>query len=188
MIVRELPLSGAYLIEPDVYGDPRGFFMELWNENTYADHGLPLTFVQDNLSRSACGVLRGLHFQNPHPQGKLVCVLEGEVFDVLVDIRSASDTFGEWYGTSLSSQNKRQLYVPEGFAHGFLVTSESALFYYKCTDVYAPEAEGAIRWNDPSLGIEWPTDAPTLSEKDRAAPLLAELPAHKTQFEHTPAS
>jgi dTDP-4-dehydrorhamnose 3,5-epimerase len=182
MTVHKLPLSGAYLIEPAVYGDARGFFMELWNHERYATHGMNATFVQDNISRSARGVLRGLHFQNPHPQGKLVSVLEGEVYDVIVDIRAGSETFGAWHGAFLSAQNKKQVYVPEGFAHGFLVTSESALFHYKCTDVYAPEAEASIRWDDPALAVDWPTEAPTLSEKDRNAPRLSELPERKLHF------
>jgi dTDP-4-dehydrorhamnose 3,5-epimerase len=183
MRVRELNLRGAYLIEPDVYGDTRGFFMETWHEERYATHGIHASFVQDNLSRSARGVLRGLHFQNPHPQGKLVSVLNGEVYDVMVDIRTGSSTFGHWHGAYLSAENKRQLYVPVGFAHGFLVTSEAALFHYKCTDVYKPEAERSIRWDDPELGIEWPVDAPTLSDKDRAAPLLSDLPPSRFRFD-----
>lgn len=182
MTVHDLHLNGAYLIEPDVYGDARGFFMELWHHRRYADHDMGAAFVQDNLSRSAHGVLRGLHFQNPHPQGKLITVLEGEVYDVIVDIREGSDTFGDWHGVTLSGENKRQVYIPEGFAHGFLVTGEGALFHYKCTDVYAPAAETSIRWNDPTLNIDWPVDDPTLSEKDQNAPLLDDLPAERFRF------
>jgi len=182
MTVHELQLPGLLLIEPDVYGDERGVFLETWNAERYAEHGIDASFVQDNLSRSRRGVLRGLHFQNPHPQGKLISVWEGAVYDVTVDIRAGSDTFGQWIGCTLSAENKRQLYVPEGFAHGFAVTSETALFHYKCTDVYAPDAEGTVRWNDPDLGIDWPVDAPELSEKDRTAPRLADLPRERLQF------
>jgi dTDP-4-dehydrorhamnose 3,5-epimerase len=173
--IRELRLSGLLLIEPDVYEDDRGYFMETWNQRAYREHGLDVTFVQDNLSYSQHGVLRGLHFQNPHPQGKLVSVLQGEVFDVAVDIRAESDTFGQWEGLTLSAENGRQLYVPEGFAHGFVVTSEAALFHYKCTDFYHPEAEGIIRWNDPDLGVDWPLTEPRLSDRDAAAPLLNDI-------------
>ena len=169
-------LPGVLILEPKVFGDERGFFMETWNGKRYEEAGLPARFVQDNLSYSARGVLRGLHFQNPQPQGKLVSVLRGEVFDVAVDIRVGSPTFGEWTGVTLSAENKRQFYVPPDFAHGFLVTSEDALFFYKCTDYYSPSSEGTVLWNDPDIGIEWPADAPTLSEKDRAAPPLREMP------------
>lgn len=171
-------LPGVLVFEPDVFGDARGFFMESFNARRYIDAGLPddLAFVQDNLSRSARGVLRGLHFQHPNPQGKLVGVLEGEVFDVAVDIRVGSPTFGRWTGATLSAGNKRQLWVPPDFAHGFVVTSESALFFYKCTDYYSPEDEGSILWNDPSIEIEWPVEAPALSEKDAAAPTLSNTP------------
>lgn len=178
MNITETNLPGVLLIEPRVFGDERGFFMEFFNDQRYEEAGVPaagLRFVQDNLSYSAHGVLRGLHFQNPNPQGKLVSVLEGEVFDVAVDIRAGSPTFGEWTGASLSAENKRQLYVPPDFAHGFLVTGASALFSYKCTDYYARDAEGTVLWNDPDIGINWPIEAPTLSEKDRAAPRLNAL-------------
>lgn len=176
MNVVETNLPGVLIIEPKVFGDERGFFMETWNRKRYEEAGLPDRFVQDNLSYSARGVLRGLHFQNPQPQGKLVSVLRGEVFDVAVDIRVGSPTFGEWTGVTLSAQNKRQFYVPPGFAHGFLVTGEDALFFYKCTDYYAPSAEGIVLWNDPEIGIEWPADAPVLSERDSQAPPLREMP------------
>jgi dTDP-4-dehydrorhamnose 3,5-epimerase len=176
MNVVETNLPGVLIVEPDVFGDERGFFMETWNGKRYEEAGLPGRFVQDNLSYSARGVLRGLHFQNPQPQGKLVSVLRGEVFDVAVDIRVGSPTFGEWTGVTLSAENKRQFYVPPDFAHGFLVTGEDALFFYKCTDYYAPSAEGIVLWNDPEIGIEWPTDAPTLSERDGKAPPLREMP------------
>jgi len=168
----ETALPGVVIIEPQVFGDARGFFMETWQSARYAELGLAGPFVQDNLSRSSHGVLRGLHFQNPHGQGKLVQVLEGEVFDVAVDIRRGSPTFGEWVGATLSGENRHQLYVPEGFAHGFCVTSESALFSYKCTDYYHHAAERSIRWDDPDIAIEWPLDNPTLSCKDESAPTL----------------
>lgn len=179
MNVIETDLPGVLIIEPKVFGDERGFFMESWNGRRYEEAGIPNRFVQDNLSYSAQGVLRGLHFQNPQPQGKLVSVLEGEVFDVAVDIRLGSPTFGEWTGVTLSAENKRQFWVPPDFGHGFVVTSEAALFSYKCTDYYSPEADGSVLWNDPEIGIEWPVDAPTLSEKDRSARPLKEMPEEK---------
>jgi len=177
--VFETDLAGVLLIEPDVFGDERGFFMETWNGRRYeGEAGLPERgFVQDNLSLSQKGVLRGLHFQNPNAQGKLVSVLSGEVFDVAVDIRKGSPTFGRWFGTTLSAENKRQLWVPEGLAHGFVVTSERALFYYKCTDYYDRESERSLLWNDPDVGIGWPVAEPVLSGKDRTAPRLAEMAA-----------
>ena len=176
MNIIETDLPGVLVIEPRVFGDDRGFFMESFNDRRYREAGIPAAgrFVQDNLSRSARGVLRGLHFQNPHGQGKLVSVLEGEVFDVAVDIRVGSPTFGRWTGTYLSAENHRQMYIPPDFAHGFAVTKDTALFSYKCTDYYAREAEGAVLWNDPAIGIDWPLQSPTLSEKDRdAQPLNA---------------
>src|ERR671910_2634694 len=180
MNVVETNLPGVMIFEPKVFGDERGFFMETWHVERNEEAGLPVRFVQDNLSFSARGVLRGLHFQNPDQQGKLVQVLDGEVFDVAVDIRAGSPTFGEWEGVILSSENKRQFYVPEGFAHGFLVTGDHALFSYKCTAKYNPSAEGNVLWNDPEIGIRWPLEAPpTISEKDRAARLLREVPADK---------
>jgi len=172
-------LPGVMIIEPKVFGDPRGFFMESWNQARYEEHGLPAVFVQDNLSFSQKGVLRGLHFQNPNAQGKLVSVLQGEVFDVAVDIRVGSPTMGEWVGVTLSSENKRQFYIPEGFAHGFCVTSETALFAYKCTEVYQPQSEYGVSWQDPDLGIQWPIEKPLLSEKDLNYPRLSEI---KTKF------
>jgi dTDP-4-dehydrorhamnose 3,5-epimerase len=150
--------------------------METWNMVRYKEAGLPYEFVQDNLSFSQHGVLRGLHFQNPNQQGKLVYVLQGEVFDVAVDIRVGSPTFGEWTGTTLSAENKRQFYVPEGFAHGFVVLSDAALFAYKCTAFYNGQAEGSVLWNDPEIGIEWPIEEPLLSEKDGGAPQLSDVP------------
>lgn len=167
MIVETTPLPGLLLVKPDVFGDERGYFQESWNLRRYTEAGLDRHFVQDNLSFSRQGILRGLHFQNPHSQGKLVYVLRGEVFDVAVDIRADSPTFGEWYGVTLSAENHLQLFVPEGFAHGFCVTSETALFAYKCTDFYRPELECSIRWDDPDIGIDWPVKHPELSKKDQ---------------------
>lgn len=175
MNVLEMDLPEVLLVEPDVFGDDRGFFMETFNAERYRESGLPSQFVQDNLSYSARGVLRGLHFQNPDQQGKLVYVLQGEVFDVAVDIRRGSPRFGQWAGAMLSAANKRQLWIPEGFAHGFLVTSDAALFAYKCTARYNREAEAGILYDDPEIGIRWPTDQPTLSEKDRELPRLSEI-------------
>lgn len=176
MKVIETKLPGVLIIEPAVFGDARGFFIETWNQKRYAEIGLSASFVQDNLSFSTRGTLRGLHFQHPNTQGKLVFVLQGEVFDVAVDIREGSPTFGQWVGVTLSADNKRQVYIPEGFVHGFWVTSETALFAYKCTDFYNPQAEGGIAWDDPDLGIAWPGEKPILSEKDWNYPRLRELP------------
>ena len=175
MQITETNLPDVLLIEPNVYGDKRGFFMETWQAEHYANAGIVGSFVQDNLSFSQKGVLRGLHFQYPNSQGKLVYVLSGEVFDVAVDVRVNSPTFGKWVGYNLSSENKRQLWVPEGFAHAFCVTSETALFAYKCTALYSPKDEHSLRWNDPDIGINWPTDSPSLSEKDKAAKFLSEF-------------
>lgn len=170
----EMDIPGLRLIEPDAVEDPRGFFMETYQAKRYREAGVDGTFVQDNLSRSSQGVLRGLHFQWPYPQGKLVSVLEGEVFDVAVDLRQGSPYFGRWAGTYLSSQNRHQLWVPEGFAHGFCVTSPVALLVYKCTDYYSPAHEHTLRWDDPAIGIQWPLTAVNLSEKDRAGIVLAD--------------
>jgi dTDP-4-dehydrorhamnose 3,5-epimerase len=175
MNVIETKLPGVLIFEPKVFGDSRGFFMETWNKQRYEEAGITGNFVQDNLSYSSYGVLRGLHFQNPNAQGKLVYVIEGEVFDVAVDIRVGSPKFGQWVGVTLSSENKRQFYVPEGFAHGFCVTSETALFAYKCTDIYNPSAEGGILWNDPDIGIEWPIVNPILSDKDKNNQQLSKI-------------
>jgi len=175
MKVRETELSGVLIIEPDAYHDKRGFFMESYNQRGYKELGIKESFVQDNLSFSAKGVLRGLHFQSPRPQGKLVQVLLGEVFDVAVDIRVGSPTFGKWVGVTLSSDNKRQLYVPPDFAHGFVVTGDSALFAYKCTDYFFPNHSVAIAWDDPQLGIKWPVAAPVLSDSDKAQPTLKDI-------------
>ena len=175
MRVEPTELPGVLILEPKVFGDARGFFTETWHARRYAEAGLPEAFVQDNLSFSQRGVLRGLHYQNPHGQGKLVYVLQGTVFDVAVDIRVGSPTFGRWIGVTLSAENRRQFWVPPGFAHGFCVTSETALFAYKCSDYYAPEHEGSVLWNDPAIGIAWPVESPTLSAKDAAALRLAEV-------------
>ena len=169
-------LPGVFIIEPDVHGDSRGFFMETWNRSRYAEVGLAIDFVQDNLSLSGQGVLRGLHFQNPVAQDKLVYVLQGEVFDVAVDIRVGSPTFAKWAGAHLSAKNNHQFFVPKGFAHGFCVLSQQALFAYKCTDFYHPQTEIGILWNDPDIGIQWPLDKPLLSAKDNAASLLKNVP------------
>lgn len=152
----ETALEGVYIIETKVYGDERGYFMETFHIDEFAKVGIKDAFVQDNQSKSTKGVLRGLHFQTEHTQGKLVRVIQGEVFDVAVDCRPSSKTFGKWAGVVLSAENKKQFYVPQGFAHGFLVLSDEAEFSYKCTDVYTPSAEGGVRWDDPDIGIEWP--------------------------------
>jgi dTDP-4-dehydrorhamnose 3,5-epimerase len=174
--ISETELPGVLLLEPKRFGDDRGFFMELFHEKRYAEAGIPGPFVQDNFSRSAKGILRGLHFQQPHAQGKLVQVFAGAVYDVAVDIRRGSPTFGRWVGMELSADNRRQLWVPAGFAHGFCVLSESADFHYKCTDFYSPASEHGIAWNDPDLGIPWPVKSPLLSPKDSAAPRLKDAP------------
>ena len=163
-------IEGVTIIEPTVFGDQRGYFMETYNKGEFDAAGLNMTFVQDNESRSKKGVLRGLHFQKKNPQGKLVRVISGEVFDVAVDMRKDSPTYGKWEGVILSAENKKQFYIPEGFAHGFVVLSESAEFTYKCTDFYKPDDEGGIQWDDPEIGIEWPIDdidEIILSEKDK---------------------
>ena len=163
-------IDGLYVIEPKVFGDERGYFVETYNKQEFAANGLDMEFVQDNQSKSKKGVLRGLHFQKQHPQGKLVRVLSGEVFDVAVDIRKGSDTYGKWFGVVLSEENMKQFYVPEGFAHGYYVLSDTAVFSYKCTDFYHPEYEGGILWNDPEIGIQWPVEdgvEVVLSEKDQ---------------------
>ena len=175
----ETDLQGVWIIEPKVFGDQRGFFYETWQQQRYADIGIKGAFVQDNVSFSRKGVLRGLHYQQPHSQGKLVTVLQGEVFDVAVDIRVGSPQFGQWTGVVLSGENHRQLWIPEGFAHGFCVLSETAYFSYKCTDVYAPECEGGILWNDPDIGIKWPLEDVVLSDKDQIYPLLKEVSFEK---------
>ena len=176
MKVEPLGLEGLLLIEPRLFRDQRGQFLEAWNRARYAEAGLPDSFVQDNVSWSRPRVLRGLHLQDPFPQGKLVSVLQGEVWDVAVDLRPGSGTFGQWRGVTLSADNARQLYVPEGFAHGFVVTSQvDALFVYKCTESYRPETEITLRWDDADLAIDWPVADPVLSETDRAGLRLRQV-------------
>ncbi|MBY5947391.1 dTDP-4-dehydrorhamnose 3,5-epimerase [Photobacterium rosenbergii] len=173
MKVIDTKIPDVKIIEPAVFGDERGFFMETWQQEKFSQLVAERQFVQDNHSKSKKGILRGLHYQTENTQGKLVRVVSGEVYDVAVDIRKDSPTFGQWVGVLLSAENKRQLWVPEGFAHGFYVTSESAEFVYKCTDYYNPKAEHSIAWNDPALGIEWPLDGePSLSAKDAEGTLF----------------
>lgn len=172
MKVTATRLPGVLLIEPKVHGDDRGFFFESYQSSRYQAAGIPAAFVQDNLSRSVKGTLRGLHFQEPNGQGKLVQVLRGAVYDVAVDVRRSSPHFGQWVGVELTESNHHQLWVPPGFAHGFCVLSESADFLYKCTSLYSPESERGVAWNDPALAIDWPIRQPLLSPKDAAAPLL----------------
>ena len=179
MNVTRSKLPGLLLIEPKVFGDARGFFMETWNQRKYQEAGMTAQFVQDNISVSRRGALRGLHFQNPNPQGKLVSVLQGEVLDVVVDLRVRSATFGQYEAVNLSSENKRQFYIPPGFAHGFAVLSETAMFHYKCTEFYSPKDEMTLRWNDPAVGIQWPIAEPLVSEKDSKGLLLNEIPREK---------
>jgi dTDP-4-dehydrorhamnose 3,5-epimerase len=170
-------IEGPLIIEPAVFGDERGFFLESWNSQSFAEAGLDLAFVQDNHSRSQKGVLRGLHFQNPAPQGKLVRVVSGAVFDVAVDLRRSSPGFGQWVGVEISAQNKRMFWVPEGFAHGFLTLEDGTDFLYKCTAPYAPQHEHSLAWNDPAVGIDWPLEGMDLqlSAKDRAGLPLADV-------------
>jgi dTDP-4-dehydrorhamnose 3,5-epimerase len=179
MKVIETDLPGCLLLEPQVFGDDRGFFYESFNQDKLAAHGLAPRFVQGNVSRSARGVLRGLHYQWPKPQGKFVSVLEGEVWDVAVDIRRGSPTFGKWAAAVLNAENKRHFWIPEGFAHGFVVLSESALFTYLCTETYDREADAGIRWNDARLAIDWPVAEPLLSAKDANAPVLDDVPPER---------
>lgn len=176
MKIVEAKLPGVYFIEADMFRDARGYFFELWNEARYTNSAIATHFVQDNVSFSTKGTMRGLHLQNPNAQAKLVYVLQGEVFDVAVDVRHGSPTFCQWVGRFLSAENGRQLYVPESFAHGFCVLSETALFGYKCAEYYHPESELSIAWDDPDIGISWPLDAPVLSDKDRKAPRISDFP------------
>ena len=179
MNIVETAIPGPLIIEPRVFGDERGFFMETWNEAKFAKAGLDLTWVQDNHSHSQRGVLRGLHFQNPGAQGKLVRVTRGAVFDVAVDLRKSSETFGEWVGVELTAENKRMFWVPEGFAHGFLTLTDDTDFMYKCTTPYSPETEHTLAWDDPAVGVEWPVSdlTPIVSEKDTVGLSLADVPA-----------
>ncbi len=178
MNIIETAIPGPLIIEPRVFGDARGFFMETWNQAAFASAGLDMAFVQDNHSRSQKGVLRGLHFQQPGTQGKLVRVTSGAVFDVAVDLRVSSPSFGKWVGVELSADNKRMFWVPEGFAHGFLTLADDTDFLYKCTALYAPQHEHTLLWNDPAVGVEWPLDgiAPLISEKDARGLALADIP------------
>jgi len=177
MKVESTNLSGVVVVTPQVFGDDRGFFMETYNSAKTAELGVPEVFVQDNHSRSTQGVLRGMHFQYPQWQGKLVRAISGEIYDVAVDMRSDSETFGKWFGVYLNDENKQQLYVPPGFAHGFCVTSEIADVAYKCTSDYQPNQDTGFRWNDPEIGIDWPLENPLLSEKDSQLELFSSLPA-----------
>jgi dTDP-4-dehydrorhamnose 3,5-epimerase len=178
MKMKVLPttLDGVYIIEPRVFNDGRGFFMETYHQRRYSEVGIEQLFVQDNLSHSVRGTLRGLHYQLQHGQAKLIQVIKGAVFDVVVDIRRGSPSFSKWTGVNLSEENKRQLFVPEGFAHGFCVLSEVAKVVYKCSDFYTPEDEGGILWSDPDLAIDWPVEKPLLSDKDSRLPYLADVP------------
>ena len=175
MNVVKTPLEGVLVLEPKVFRDERGHFSESFHSARYREAGLTAPFVQDNWSRSKRGVLRGLHFQNPRPQGKLVMVTRGAVFDVAVDIRKGSASFGKWFGAELSEENHRQMWVPPGFAHGFCVLSDSADFFYKCTDLYHPDCDRGLAWDDPDIGVKWPIEAPLLSDKDRKLPRLRDL-------------
>jgi dTDP-4-dehydrorhamnose 3,5-epimerase len=179
MKVERTEIDGPLIIDPAVHGDERGFFMETYSRKRYADAGLPLDFVQDNLSLSAKGILRGLHLQHPNDQGKLCSVVQGEVFDVAVDLRVGSPNFGKWIGATLSGENKRQLYIPPGFAHGFCVMSDQAMFSYKCTDFYSAPSEIGVAWDDPEIGIDWPLDSPVLSAKDQQNLSLRDIPHEK---------
>lgn len=183
MQILQTSIPDVKLIEPQVFGDERGFFMESWNREVFGKHGLPTDFVQDNHSRSRQGILRGLHYQIRNPQGKLVRVVQGEVFDVAVDLRRGAATFGRWVGVVLSEENHRQLWVPPGFAHGFYVLSVQADFLYKCTAPYTPDAERTIRWDDPQIGIDWPLvegRAPVLSKKDQAGVALGDAEVYES--------
>ena len=179
MKIIETELPGCLIVEPKVFGDDRGFFYESFNLDRFSEHGLAPRFLQGNVSFSGRGVLRGLHFQSPKPQGKYVTVLQGEVWDVAADIRPDSPTYGRWTGVVLNAHNHRHFWIPPGFAHGFVVLSETALFSYLCTETYDAAADAAIRWDDPTLAIDWPVSSPSLSAKDAAAPFLSEVPAER---------
>jgi len=177
LCIEETELPGVLVVKPDLFGDARGFFAELHHQRKYAAAGLAVTFVQDNQSRSVRGVLRGLHYQLRHPQGKLVCAARGEIFDVAVDIRRGSPTFGRWTGRLLSDTNRQQMYIPEGFAHGFCVLSDTADVVYKCTDFFDAEDDRGILWSDPDVGVAWPIAQPLISDRDTRHPLLREADA-----------
>ncbi len=179
MNIIETDLPGVMIFEPKVFSDGRGSFIETWSKQRYEDAGINVSFVQDNVSYSAKGVLRGLHYQHPHQQGKLIQVLKGEVFDVAVDIRLDSATFGKWASAMISENNHRQIYIPPGFAHGFCVLSDEAVFSYKCTDYYNGSCEGGIRWDDPDIAIDWPIPAPSVSPKDATLANLSEISEDK---------
>lgn len=179
MECKATPLAGVVVLKPKIFGDERGFFLETWNERVLADVGINAKFVQDNHSRSRQGILRGMHYQTEHTQGKLVRVSAGEVFDVVVDVRVDSTTLGQWFGITLTASGQEQLWIPPGFAHGFYVLSDSADFQYKCTDYYHPESEVSLAWDDPSIAIDWPlvnSGAPDLSNKDMAGKAFADIP------------
>lgn len=176
MKIEPTSISGVLILEPAVFEDQRGFFMETYHRDRYVSSGIHTDFVQDNLSLSYGGIVRGLHFQHPHGQAKLIQVLEGEVLDIAVDVRRGSPSFGRWVGVELSGSNRRQLFIPEGFAHGFCVVSERAVFQYKCSDFYSPASERGIIWNDPDLGIRWPVETPVLSAKDSSYCRLRDMP------------
>ncbi|MCK4958956.1 MAG: dTDP-4-dehydrorhamnose 3,5-epimerase [Planctomycetes bacterium] len=179
MNIIETDLPGVIIFEPKVFTDGRGCFIETWSKQRYEDAGINVSFVQDNISYSAKGVLRGLHYQHPHQQGKLIKVIRGEVFDVAVDIRLDSATFGKWTSVTISEDNHRQIYIPPGFAHGFCVLSDEAIFSYKCTDYYNGPCEGGVRWDDPDIGIDWPITAPSVSPKDAALTKFSEISEDK---------
>ncbi|MDP3980297.1 MAG: dTDP-4-dehydrorhamnose 3,5-epimerase [Chlamydiota bacterium] len=172
----QTPLPGVLIIEPRVFTDQRGFFLETFQDQKYRDLGIAKSFVQDNHSHSSYGVLRGMHYQLRYPQGKLVYAVSGDIFDVVIDIRKGSESFGQWFGCTLSCENRRQLYVPEGYAHGFCVLSRQADVIYKCTELYHPEDEFGLIWSDPQVGVQWPIENPTLSEKDNRYPALNQIP------------
>jgi dTDP-4-dehydrorhamnose 3,5-epimerase len=179
MKVVSTALDGVLIIEPRVFEDSRGFFMETFHRKRYAEQGIRVEFCQDNLSASSRGTLRGMHYQVRHAQAKLVQVLQGEVYDVVVDIRRGSPTLGRWVGLTLSQRNRHQVFIPRGLAHGFCVISQTATFVYKCSDFYSPEDEAGVLWNDPDLGIDWPVSAPILSEKDARLPRLRDIPEER---------
>ena len=175
MLSAKCEIPGVIFIEPQIFGDSRGWFVELWNKEKYEQAGIKENFVQDNISYSKYGVLRGLHYQKPHTQGKLVFVLQGEVWDVVVDLRKGSPTFKKWEAFKLTGESKEQLYIPEGLAHGFCVLSDEVVFQYKCTDKYSPADEHGIRWDDPDINIPWPVFAPLVSDKDKNLPLFRDI-------------